>query len=97
MTTLIHKSPLGALEIPGVLGAPKPGEPFDVTFEEAAALLDQADLYAVAGGWDALTASELETIARRRGVALTSKKKPDIIAALNGEPIAADAADEEAS
>lgn len=97
MTTLIHKSPLGALEIPGVLGAPKPGEPFDIEFDHAAALLDQADLYEVAGGWEALTASELETIAGRRGVTLTSTKKANIIAALNGETTAADAADEEAS
>lgn len=97
MTTLIHKSPLGALEIPGVLGNPKPGEPFEVEFDHAAALLDQSALYEVSGGWEQLTATELETVATRRGITLTSTKKASIIAALNGEQPAADAADEEVS
>lgn len=48
MTKLIHSSPAGALEIVGVPGAIEPGEPFEVTDEQAEALLAQADLYAVA-------------------------------------------------
>lgn len=46
--TLIHRSPLGALEIPTVLGAPLPGEPFDVDDDIADSLLEQADLYQLA-------------------------------------------------
>jgi hypothetical protein len=45
---LIHRSPLGALEIPEVLGAPLPGEPFDVPDDIAASLLEQDDLYQLA-------------------------------------------------
>jgi len=46
--TLIHSSPLGALEIPGVLGAVPPGEPFDVDDAIADSLLEQTDLYTLA-------------------------------------------------
>ena len=45
MARLIHTSPLGALEIPGVLGTPEPGEPFDVDDDIAESLLTQTDLY----------------------------------------------------
>ena len=44
---LVHKSPLGALEIVGVPGRVEPGEPFEVSGEQAEALLSQADLYEV--------------------------------------------------
>lgn len=44
---LVHKSPLGALEIVGVPGSIEPGVPFEVTDEQAAGLLPQSDLYAV--------------------------------------------------
>ena len=47
MTKLIHSSPLGALEIPG-LGVIEPGEPFEVDAVRAAGLLEQAELYSVA-------------------------------------------------
>ena len=45
---LIHSSPLGALEIPGVPGAIEPGKPFTVDDATAARLLTQSDLYAPA-------------------------------------------------
>lgn len=45
---LIHSSPLGALEIPEVLGAVEPGVPFDVPDDIAASLLEQTDLYQLA-------------------------------------------------
>ena len=48
MAKLIHNSPLGALEIPGVLGHPEPGEPFDVDDDLIEDLLAQSDLYAPA-------------------------------------------------
>ena len=44
---LVHKSPLGALEIVGVPGRIEPGVPFDVSDEVAASLLPQSDLYEV--------------------------------------------------
>lgn len=45
--TLVHHSPLGALEIPGVLGAVEPGTPFDVDEQIATSLLQQGDLFAL--------------------------------------------------
>lgn len=45
---LIHNSPLGALEIPEVLGAIEPGVPFDAPDDIADSLLEQADLYQMA-------------------------------------------------
>ena len=44
---LVHKSPLGALEIVGVPGRVEPGEPFEVSDVQGEVLLAQADLYAV--------------------------------------------------
>ncbi len=49
MTTLIHRSPLGALDIPGV-GVIEPDEPFDVPASLAEQLLEQSELYFEAGG-----------------------------------------------
>jgi hypothetical protein len=46
--TLVHSSPIGALEIPGVVGAIPPGEPFAVDDAIAESLLEQADLYTLA-------------------------------------------------
>lgn len=45
MPKLIHRSPLGALEIVGVPGVVEPGQPFDVSDEQAEGLLVQTDLY----------------------------------------------------
>ena len=44
---LVHKSPLGALEIVGVPGRVEPGEPFEVSELQAESLLAQSDLYEV--------------------------------------------------
>lgn len=46
--TLTHSSPLGALEIPGVIAPVPPGQPFDVAADIADSLLEQSDLYALA-------------------------------------------------
>ena len=78
-TTLIHSSPLGALEIPGVLGAVEPGEPFTVTDERAATLLDQSELYQLA---HTPTLVELKAIAEARGITVAGTKKADYIAAI---------------
>lgn len=45
MVKLIHRSPLGVLQIVGVPGDVPPGEPFEVSDEVAAGLLVQSDLY----------------------------------------------------
>jgi hypothetical protein len=45
---LVHSSPLGALEIPGVLGPVEPGKPFSVDKVIADSLLEQSDLFALA-------------------------------------------------
>lgn len=45
---LIHHSPLGALEVPTVLGAVEPGQPFTVADDIADNLLQQSDLYSAA-------------------------------------------------
>lgn len=44
MTKLIHSSPLGRLDIPGVGSIPA-GEEFEVSTGQAATLLEQSDLY----------------------------------------------------
>ena len=44
---LVHKSPLGALEIVGVPGRIEPGVPFEVSDAQAEGLLPQTDLYEV--------------------------------------------------
>lgn len=83
MTTLTHKSPLGKLEIPGVLGLKDPGEPFDLPIDAAVRLLDQADLYEVPGGIGKLGAEELKALAGHRGIDIgTATTKKDILAAL---------------
>lgn len=46
--TLIHSSPLGALEIPGAAGVIEPGTPFTVDSAIADSLLQQADVFALA-------------------------------------------------
>lgn len=87
MTTLTHKSPLGPLEIPGVLGLIDPGAPFELPQDEAFTLLDQGDLYEIPGGLDALTVDELHSLAEHRGIDLTGvSKKKDIVAAIAAGP-----------
>lgn len=83
---LIHHSPLGALEIPTVLGAVEPGAEFDVDLDIAVNLLDQDALYAVPGGWDALTVDDLKAVATHRGIPAGGKKN-DLIAAIVAGPI----------
>jgi len=79
---LIHTSPLGPLVIPGVLGEPAPGEPFEVDDDIAESLLEQRDLYAPAPETE-LTVKQLRAIAKERGIDLAgAKNKPDIIAAI---------------
>jgi hypothetical protein len=83
--TLIHKSPLGPLVIPGVLGEPGPGEPFEVDDDIAEALLKQSDLYAPAPATELpdLNVDQLRQHARDHGIPLDgARKKPDIIAAI---------------
>lgn len=55
--TLIHHSPLGALEIPGVLGPVEAGVPFTVDAAIADSLLEQADLFTTAPSTSAKAAS----------------------------------------
>lgn len=82
MRQLIHKSPLGPLSIPGVLGEPEPGEPFEVDDDIAESLLEQSDLYAPAPDTE-LTIAELRDLAATRGVDLTGlRNKTDIAAAI---------------
>lgn len=47
MVTLIHRSPMGALEIGGV-GVVEANTPFEVTKDLADRLLEQVDLYELA-------------------------------------------------
>lgn len=56
---LVHSSPLGAIEIPGVLGAPKPGEPFDAPDDIAKSLLKQSDVFTRAATKKATAAEEV--------------------------------------
>ncbi len=82
MRQLIHKSPLGPLSIPGVLGEPAPGEPFEVDDDIAESLLEQSDLFAPAESTE-LTIAQLRNIAEQRGIDLTGlRTKPDIAAAI---------------
>ncbi|MBW9118884.1 hypothetical protein JNB63_02130 [Microbacterium trichothecenolyticum] len=85
MAKLIHRSPLGALEIGGVLGRPEPGEPFDAPTDIAATLLEQAGLYSPAD-YKTTPVELLAVYAEARGVEHDGKKAA-IIAAL----VAADA------
>lgn len=81
MAKLIHLSPLGALEIPGVLGRPEPGEPFDVDDDLVDGLLAQSELYQPAPV-TSVPVKELRAIAEARGIDTKGMNKPDIIAAL---------------
>lgn len=87
MTQLVHQSPLGALEIPGVLGAQNPGDRFDVAPDIARSLLLQHGTFRAAPGaaaaYELLTIEELAAIASDRGITTKAKpKKADIIAAI---------------
>lgn len=81
---LIHSSPLGALDIPGVLGSVKPGEVFDIPLDSAAALLAQVDVFAPADALTGLTVDELVAVAHARRVDTEGLKKADLIKALGG-------------
>ncbi len=75
---LVHNSPLGPLEIPGVLGLPAPGEPFDAPDDIGASLLEQSDLYQRA---KAPGVKELRAIAKERGIDITGLKTAEEIRA----------------
>lgn len=77
---LIHHSPLGALEIPGVLGRPKPGEPFDIDDDLGKSLLKQSELYTVPPSGE-LSIPELRALAKERGVDIKGLRSKDDIAA----------------
>ena len=80
MRQRIHHSPLGPLSIPGVLGEPAPGEPFEVDDDIAEALLEQSDLYTPARP---ATVAELRDLAEQRGIDLSGlRSKGDIADAL---------------
>lgn len=94
-TKLIHSSPLGGLEIPGVLGAVVPGEPFDIDDDLARSLLEQTDLFREATAkdveqWNSLQTNpysglgikDLAAHAEERGIVPAGKKKSDYVAAL---------------
>jgi predicted polyphosphate/ATP-dependent NAD kinase len=75
--TLIHRSPLGGLEIPTVLGIVPAGTPFTVDDDIADSLLEQHELYQL------VTLKELKAIATDRGINITGlKTAADITAAL---------------
>lgn len=82
MAKLIHLSPLGALEIPGVLGRPEPGEPFDVDDDLVEGLLLQSDLFRVATPPSKASIDELRAIAESRGIETEGLKKADLVAAI---------------
>lgn len=79
---MIHTSPLGALEIAGVLGRPEPGEPFEIDDDLAEALLEQTDLYQVYVPLAERGVDELRDLAGQRGIDTKGLKKTDLIAAL---------------
>lgn len=86
---LIHHSPLGALEIPEVLGAVEPGEPFEIADDLGENLLLQSAIFSpapdeTADVYDGLKVPDLKTIAANRRVDITGlTKRADIIAALS--------------
>ncbi len=84
---LIHRSPLGALLIPEVLGEVEPGVPFDVPDDIAKSILKQSDVYTIADtpttlpGMQALAeALDVDTTGLR-----TKKAIADAIDARNAE------------
>ena len=89
---LIHKSPLGPLSIPGVLGEPEPGEPFEVDDDIAETLLEQGDLYEPAPSPE-VTLKELRDIAKERGIDLAGARTKAEVAAViarHDEPVVVD-------
>lgn len=86
---LIHRSPLGPLSIPTVIGEPAPGEPFEVDDDIAESLLAQGELYERAPAPE-VTLAELRAIAKDRGIPLKgAKTKADVAAAIahHDEPV----------
>lgn len=95
MTKLLHHSPLGPLQIAGVRGSIAPGEPFEVTPDQAASLLKQSDVFAPvdgnAEGYAALTVVELRDELKRRELP-TSGRRPELLARIRDDDDAAAAA-----
>ena len=79
MATLIHESPLGALEIPTVLDVVPAGVPFDVDDDIALSLLTQGDLFHLAAP---PKIAELRTIAADAGIDHAGLDKHAIVTAL---------------
>lgn len=80
---LTHRSPLGPLIIPEVLGEVEPGIPFEVPDDIAKSLLQQSDVYALAEPPTTLTG--LKELASALDVDITGlKTKADITAAIAG-------------
>lgn len=78
--TLVHQSPIGALEIPTVLGPVEPGEPFDVDDDIANSLLQQTGVYRLASP---PTLKQARALARTAGVDIDGlTTTTEIIAAL---------------
>lgn len=79
---LIHRSPLGELEIPTVLGTVPPGVPFDVDDDIADSLLAQTELFELVHPPKPGSVEALRIEAHARGIDTTDMKKTDIVAAL---------------
>lgn len=78
---LIHHSPLGALQIPEVLGDVEPDTPFDVPDDVAKSLLRQTEVFQVAEMPGTLAG--LKALAEAIDVDITGlKTKADIAAAI---------------
>lgn len=84
MPKLKNTSPLGEVDLPLIGRTLAAGEEFEVSDEQASALLLQAGNYEVVNAdLDDLTIPELEEYAAARDIDLTGlTKKPDIIAAI---------------
>ena len=79
MATLIHESPLGALEIPTVLGEVPAGVPFDVDDDIALSLLTQGDLFHLAAP---PKIADLRTIAAEAGIDHNGLGKHELVTAI---------------
>lgn len=78
---LTHSSPLGALQIPEVLGDVAPGEPFEVPDDIARSLLKQSEVFQIAE--TPTTLAGLKALADALDVDTTGlKTKADIAAAI---------------
>lgn len=84
MPTLVNTNPLGDVYVALLRRDVTAGEEFEVTDEQAAALLEQAGNYAVVNAdLDSLTVEQLRDYAEARDIDLTGlTKKPEIITAI---------------